>query len=346
MRKLTVWCLSDGVPGHFNQSKGLVKALEHGFEVDVHWIESRLKARFLRRLMRKLLNMDVKRYASWIERLYATETATERELPDLIVSTGGNTAYINIALAHRYQCSNFFLGSLRGLDPSLFTRVFTIEPVGAPNNIVMELAPTPASWAELAAAGRQLTSASSNPLWTMLIGGSTREYRYSSRNWVEIADAMNQLAARHKIKWLVTTSRRTEDQAERILSEQLEPDAIADAVWYKRQPRKIMAAYLGAGEQIFCTEDSLSMLTEAVSSGKPVTAIQPEDFEPESRYENALRRLAARGWVSRVAAGNLLSGEYTHAVRHAEEPSVQLWRQISESLDTVPGGVLNRHALQ
>lgn len=223
------------------------------------------------------------------------------------------------------------------MDPSLFTSVFTIEPVGAVNNIVMPLAPTPLSWSQLDAAGRQLKNGFDTHLWTMLIGGSTREYRYSSRDWSDIADAMNQLATKNNIKWLVTTSRRTEDQAEDILSRQLSPAVIADAVWYKREPRKIMAAYLGAGEHIFCTEDSLSMLTEAVSAGKPVTAIQPDDFDPEDRYENALHRLAAKGWISRVSAGDLRSMECTCTTKHTEEPSIRLWRQISESQNILPG---------
>ncbi|WP_435686528.1 mitochondrial fission ELM1 family protein [Sedimenticola selenatireducens] len=333
MRKLTVWCLSDGVPGHFNQTKGLIKSLEHGFRVEMLWIDSRLKAPPLRRLMRKLLNSNTQRYARWIEKLYATQIPAKRGSPDLIVSTGGNTAYINIALAHKYKCKNFFIGSLRGLDASLFTRVFTIEPVGAANNIVMQLAPTPVGWSELEAAGKQFKNNSSDHLWTMLIGGSTREYRYGSRDWSDIADSMNQLAARHHIKWLVTTSRRTDDAAEKILREQLDPAIIADAVWYKTEPRKIMAAYLGAGEQIFCTEDSLSMLTEAVSAGKPVTSIQPKDFKPEIRYENALCRLVAKGWISRVPASDLLSREYAESTKHTEDPNIQLWRQISESLD-------------
>lgn len=333
MRKLSVWCLSDGVPGHFNQSKGLIKALEHGFEVELQWIDCKLKAPPLRRLMRKLLNSNVQRYAGWIEKLHSTEFPAQRVSPDLIISTGGNTAYINIALAHRYQCKNFFIGSLRGLNPALFTRVFTIEPVGAPNNIVMPLAPTPMGWDDLEAAGKQLKANHDNPLWTMLIGGSTREYRYSADDWTAIADAMNKLAVEHGIKWLVTTSRRTEDQAEQILSDRLDAAVVADAVWYKQEPRKIMAAYLGAGEQIFCTEDSLSMLTEAVSAGKPVNSLQPTQFNPEPRYENALRRLVGRGWVNRVPVASMLTYSYTQATEHAEEPGIQLWKLISESVD-------------
>jgi hypothetical protein len=336
MRKLTVWCLSDGIPGHFNQSKGLVKALEHGFEVEMQWFDTRLKAPLLRRFMRSLLNKNIRRYAGLIEKLYSTDLDVDSRAPDLIVSTGGNTAYINIAIAYKYQCNNFFIGSLRGLDASLFTRVFTIEPVGAKNNIVMPLAPTPISWSEMEAASRLIRNTYSGHLWTMLIGGSTTEYRYCSRDWSDIADAMNQLAAKYNIRWLVTTSRRTEDQAEQILCDHLDPNVIADAVWYKRKPRKIMAAYLGAGEQIFCTEDSLSMLTEAVSAGKPVTAIQPGDFKPEVRYENALSRLDAKGWINRIPAGDLLSREYTQIAKHTEEPGMRLWKQISDSLDLLP----------
>ncbi|MCV6604012.1 MAG: mitochondrial fission ELM1 family protein, partial [Porticoccaceae bacterium] len=141
---LTVWCLSDSRPGHFNQSKGLLQALEQGYAVNLHWIDCTLQAKPLRPLLRGLLNAGLGQ--SLLPSLHRFDNPAANDptqTPDLIISTGGNTAYLNIALAQRYGCRNLFIGSLRGLKPSLFSAVLTIEPIGTDNNLLMPLAPVP-----------------------------------------------------------------------------------------------------------------------------------------------------------------------------------------------------------
>jgi mitochondrial fission protein ELM1 len=39
----------------------------------------------------------------------------------------------------------------------------------------------------------------------------------------------------------------------------------------------VTAAYLGAAERVFVTQDSLTMLSEAIASGRPVVALAPAD---------------------------------------------------------------------
>ena len=54
--KKVVWVISDGVAGHYNQSKGCVLALEQLFDVQVEWVELKLRFGLLRKGLRYLLN--------------------------------------------------------------------------------------------------------------------------------------------------------------------------------------------------------------------------------------------------------------------------------------------------
>ncbi|MBY4676438.1 mitochondrial fission ELM1 family protein [Marinobacterium arenosum] len=323
---LTVWCLSDGRPGHYNQSKGLLQALACGYQLSEHWLEVRLRAKPLRKLMRAGLNSNPALHRHWVEAMYRRELPNQR--PELIISTGGNTAFLNAALAEHFGCRNYFIGSLRGLKPELFSLVLTLEPIGAPNNLVMPLAPSPINRSQLAQAGGELTSMLDGPLWTMLIGGATSEYRFQPEDWQNLAEQMNRLAEQRQIRWLVTSSPRTGVEVEQLLAANLKPQALADTVWWGQQPRKVMAAYLGAAERIFCSEDSLSMLTEAVSSGKPVTALSPQDMTPEPRYLAALERLVGRGWLERRAIAELERVNGIAEGQRLEDPLQYLWQLI------------------
>ncbi|MGB0466460.1 MAG: ELM1/GtrOC1 family putative glycosyltransferase [Pontibacterium sp.] len=328
-KKLCVWCLSDGRPGHFNQTKGLVQTLEKGFDIELFWIDVRLRAKPLRKLLRGLLNTNSQFFSSLICKLYQYELPTRH--PDLIVSTGGNTAYLNIALATRFHCENYFIGSLRGLKAGLFSKVFTIEPTGSDNNILMPLAPVPFNREGLKDAGAALKQQHHKPLWALLIGGSTREYLYSENDWASLAEKMNLLADQCSIQWLVTTSRRTGAHVEQILADGLHKDTLADATWYSQQPRKVMMSYLGAADRVFCTEDSLSMLTEAIYSSKPATSIFPFDHKPEQRYEAAISRLVERGWLQRCQINKLdvrIEGQDSGL---RADPADELWRLIEIS---------------
>lgn len=321
---LKVWCLSDGKPGHYNQSKGLVQALSCGHKVQLKWIEVRLNAKPLRWLLKLLLNAGIGH--QWIANRYSVTHSDDK--PDLIVSTGGNTSFLNAAMAKLLPCKNYYIGSLRGLDPKLFHYVFTIEPVeGADNNIVMPLAPVPANRNQQKRAGGELQAKHEGRLWTLLIGGTSKEYKYSDEEWVALANKMNSLAREHEIRWLVTTSRRTGVGVEKRLEELLDEDVIAEAVWFCHLPRKVMAGYLGAAERIFCTEDSLSMLTEAVSTGKSVVSLYPQQSQPDDRYYQAITRLQENSWIERQSISALQPGSKEPGQRNGD-PLQHIWQQI------------------
>ena len=146
-------------------------------------------------------------------------------------------------------------------------------------------------------------------------GGDGAGFRFTPEDWRKLAAEAGELAQQEGISWLVSTSRRTGGEGEDILRAGLPELVVADAVWWSTQPRRILQAYLGAADVVCCTADSLSMLTEAVLSGRPVIAWQPASARPNADYQAALERLAMRNLI--VQSETLVQGAALLASRPA-----------------------------
>ncbi|MEC9252504.1 MAG: nucleoside-diphosphate sugar epimerase, partial [Pseudomonadota bacterium] len=88
---LQVWLLSDGVPGHVNQARGLMYWMAKHQALKVIEIPLRLRAGVISRQILPVWtrrSRDPLRALNWA---YAIDYPTDR--PDLIVSAGGNTAF-------------------------------------------------------------------------------------------------------------------------------------------------------------------------------------------------------------------------------------------------------------
>ncbi|MGM7369990.1 ELM1/GtrOC1 family putative glycosyltransferase, partial [Acinetobacter baumannii] len=145
--KKTVWVVSDGVPGHFNQSKGVLFALERDFELDVHWIELTLKHKFYRRPLTWLLNCKIPK-AEKIHQFYQGDVLPNAR-PDIVVGAGGNSAYAIVWLSKALGAKNIFCGSLRQLKAELFDAILVLEPDLPKPFISLPVSPMPLSQATL-----------------------------------------------------------------------------------------------------------------------------------------------------------------------------------------------------
>ena len=197
----------------------------------------------------------------------------------MVISSGGTTAVFNVLVAGEFGCPNVFLGR-PPLRFDRFSRILLSEDEGEAANVAhLAFLPTPVTpqLAEMAGAAlREEIGAGDTTLWSMLIGGSSRSHRYDETDWRSLAAGMNRLADRCGGRWLVTTSRRTGEAAEAILQRDLDPDCVAEATWWQTRPRPVVPAYLGASNAAFCTQDSLTMLTDAMASARPVFALFPK----------------------------------------------------------------------
>ncbi len=313
-KKMRILLLSDGLPGHLSQSRGLIKWLESRYSVEANEVKIGLRYKPLARLVLPYMTR-FRRLAPLVMKFY-------RGVPDnlhginLIVSAGGSTSFLNVALAQRWEIPNIFLGSKRRLRSHDFTAHLTLEPTGEPHNIVMMVPPTMIEPQDLERKGeelrRSLGLAPDEKLNMLAIGGNGAGYRYDGQSVQQIAELMMQEHQRTGKRWLLTTSRRTGSELERKLRDTIPPEILADSVWWAESPRKVMGAYMGAADQLFVSADSMSMIAEAIASGKGTNILTPSNGNPSERYLRAIDRFTNYGLAEKVCLAGPQLGRVSH----------------------------------
>lgn len=313
-----IWILSEGSPGHVSQSLGLTAAIAAKVPVSIHQFETRpqfggLGRTFVRHLWmgksgRPLPDSFLR------SKLALSPDPTSVPKPDLIVSSGGKSVFAARSLAVRHGAPFVFLGERKPYPPEWFHTVFTPSALETEAcDVRMDIIPTKINPSVVREAAAAWTDKPDGRLWAMLIGGPSRSHHYQTSEWEQLAADMADLARTHGIRWLVTTSRRTGKEIETLIRGKLPADIIADAVWWCHEPQKKLAAYLGSAERLWVTQDSVSMVTEAASVGKPVVVLRPSNtpFPPTSFMPGYLENLESLGLIQRLPMAGLSSYQVT-----------------------------------
>jgi mitochondrial fission protein ELM1 len=93
-----------------------------------------------------------------------------------------------------------------------------------------------------------------------------------------------------------------------------------------------LAALFGSAKNIFVTEDSAMMISESISSGKPVTTLYPSKINSPLRYENHISKYADLELIKRsplydfeIRSEKNLNAQITE---HRQELTKKLMRAI------------------
>lgn len=271
-----VWIISEGSPGHLSQSEGLVAALGQQVKLEVHVIQTRQRfGGFIRTLVRRWMGRAGRPLSDrFLKSLLGCEPPAT--VPDLIVASGGKAVFAARSLAVKHGAPLVFLGERKPYLACWFHMVFTPSPFETDaTDVPLEMIPTSITPEKVNSAAATWEELPNGLMWAMIIGGTSASHPYTDADWRLLAMKMNTLAEAHDIRWLVSTSRRTGARAEAVLREHLDPSAIARAVWWAEKPEKLMAAFLGSATWVCVTRDSVTMVTEAVASGRPVVVTAP-----------------------------------------------------------------------
>lgn len=297
-----VWILNEGSQGHVVQSRGLARELAKFVPIEVTEVEiiSALPRKLSRSLVKRLLRAHRK---MWLFRWLHPQTQLPSGDPDLIISSGPHSLAALEFLSKHHGCPSVFVQGTLAIPPGIVTCI--MRPTAETRD---DIIPIPLLFNEitperleegkrkyLAATGREKTA----PLKALFIGESSAKIRFEPADWDHLIGLVNRSWADDGIQWLISTSYRTRVELEDRLRQGIDPSAIADAVWYSKNPRKITAEFLGMADRVFVTMDSLTMMTEAVASGRPVEIICPENqvFNPDDSHHRYIGQLEKSGLV-------------------------------------------------
>jgi mitochondrial fission protein ELM1 len=293
-----VWLLYDGKVGLRSQVVGVAEAVGLPFE------EKKLSIRYPWKGLPPLL---------WWNATAAAGHAGNRLTPPwpcLVIAAGGRAAAPALAIRRKNQGRTVVV---QIQDPKLPPARFDLMIVADHDkvrgaNVMVSLGAvhpvTPAKLAAGAAIWAPRLAHLPHPRVAVVIGGDNGVYRLTPENMTRIADQLAVLV-RGGAGLMITTSRRTGAEAEAILRATLTGPQVE--IWSGAGENPYFG-YLGLADQVLVTADSVSMITEASASGKPVHVLPLDGGSKKfERFHQAMR---AAG-ITRPFDGSLHSWRYT-----------------------------------
>lgn len=268
-RAVVVWVFTDGKAGHENQSRGLLAALAHRHPVDARWI-------------------NVPAYASVLSSLMTRRFLPGVGLPppDLLIGAGHRTHLPLLAARRAHGGRTIVL-----MKPSLPRAWFDLCVIPEHDAV------TGANVLSTRGALNPVEPGTKNArAGLILIGGPSRHHGWSEHEIISQVKTI--IASESDIDWTLTTSRRTPSSTTtrlRALTHKnltVVPVAETGPGWLSER--------LASAAQIWVTEDSVSMMYEALTANA-ATGVLGVPAKRASRVARGIAALSHDGLVTGFA---------------------------------------------
>lgn len=276
--QLVIWCLLDGKHGHQNQVLGLADRISAHHPCEVATID---------------VSTTMNRIATIFRRSATLSGSTAQ--PNLIVGAGHRTHLPLVVLRNRFSARSVVL-----MKPSIPFRWFDFCIV--PD--VHDLVEPPANVIETTGVLNRVVpnNGSRSRQGIILVGGPSAHYRWSAET---VRKQIHSILTQSNEPWIIATSRRTPDS----FPESIGP--LAENVTLVR-PEETTPGWLpqtlAATRTAWVTEDSVSMMYEALTSGASVGVIELKrnrDNRVTECTDSLVRRGDVTRWSEWVETGDL-----------------------------------------
>lgn len=257
----TCWIITEGIAGTENQCIGVAETL------GVEPVIKRIK-----------LKAPWKQLSPWLSfghdlALAAGSDPVGPPWPDLVIASGRKSIGIARHIREQGRESTFVV---QIQDPRVNPKHFDLvvvpqhDPTRAENVIVTKAGLHRITPEKLAAAKEKFEKQFAKiprPRVAVLIGGTSKAHTMTAENAKALAQQLLHLAENPNIGLLVTASRRTGEENVKLLRDALKGPAIH---FWDGTGENPYFGFLALADYIIVTEDSVSMASEALSTGKPV----------------------------------------------------------------------------
>lgn len=265
-----VWIIRDAKPGHFSQCEGLTNALgELVSGLRVETLHRLPPAQLLKTLLTRHLPPEI-------------ESLRDKGTPDLLIAAGHATHFTLLVLGWLLGAKTLLL-----MKPSLPCQLFDLclipahdQPAEADNIICTQGALNP-----------MRPGIKKSGQGVILIGGPSKHHRWDDHRLMQQLEGITQASAIH---WTLTTSRRTPDSTQKLLGALKAVEFIP----FESTAPGWVAQQLAGVEYVWVTEDSVSMIYEALTAGCAVGILNvPRVADKPNRLVRGLSALVEQGQV-------------------------------------------------
>lgn len=319
---LRVIFLADTRPGHYHIAQGVIAALSRLRPVDVTRIEVKRKWIVPTRWLRARINAKTFYPPRMLRMAYRIDAETLPEA-DLVVSAGGETHMPNVCVTRLLDVPNIFCGSLlRGLGPENFSLIISSydRDAGSDRHLVT-LKPSSVDPDEFGRPKVVPRYGADRPPETigLLIGGPAGRSHYRRDEWEKLLSFAAGISKTWGTRWLISTSRRTPDSvADRVAELANDESVVAKFIDFRTAGPGTLPEIFAKADAIVCTEDSSSMISEAVSARLPVVGVAPARHrftEDERLYRDFLMK---NNWSRVLPIADLSPEAFAQALSEIE----------------------------
>ena len=292
-KRITI--LSDGKLGHVKQSEALAKILfgqaelkKPPYEMKIEKIEVQFRSEW----HRKFFPLYSLFFIPWAQgrlgrlRAFFTQESLEkieRTNPDVVISAGSSLAPLNLCLSKENVAKSVVVMK-PGFPFNLFRYDLAVIPAhdrglmprgelriqGALSGVDVEA---------LKIAGRSLARSIRNPeriRLSLFLGGATKDFEPASQDVENLLKELEKISQKLGGDYLITTSRRTPEAVNQLLEERIRefPGCQLCVIASKDTRAEVMPGMMALADYLIVTEDSISMIAEALSSGKKVVVVK------------------------------------------------------------------------
>ena len=286
-KNLRAWCLTDGSAGMISQVKGLADALNLNFEqktIDLKFPWSKLPVGILPP-------------SKIIFNNYRQISLESNIPPDIIISCGKRSIYASLHLKKSLKNKVFSIHIQNPkINPAHFDLVVAPahDDLKGKNVLQTDLALNHINKRLLSKEAELYTAQFSKiekPICAIFLGGQNRNYRFDISVVKVLADQVDKIIKNNDIQLYILFSRRTDE----FIIEYLKERFLDQNIIWNGEGNPYLAL-MKFSKYLICTSDSVSIISESISSTKPVYIFKLPSLKKNNRIEKFITMMFQKNY--------------------------------------------------
>ena len=295
-----VWCVTDGIVGNISQVKGLASAMKLNYQLKT--IKLRAPWKYFPPGYLPSADSAIKNLTDFSENI----------MPDYVITCGRKSIYLSLYIKNklRNKVVTIHIQDPK-IDPKLFDYVVAPEhdSINGPNVIKSVLAINHINEKLLLLESekfREKLNFLNKPIVTLIIGGKNKNYFFDKTILNKLSKKVDDVVANNSISLVILFSRRTDLFIKDFIIKEYSE---RHTVWTDKLDNPYIAL-LGLSSCLICTSDSVSMISEAICSKKPVFIFKLKSKKKGNKIDIFNEKLINLGYVKELSTS--LSFEKTN----------------------------------